>query len=216
MEALWRARFILMNGAAGTLWLGAAVLIAAPALGAMVFALQAAAPPKLKHAVEWYVDVMRAFPLLMLLVIAYYLLLPAMGMNVDPFLAATVGFTLKHGAYFSEIYRAGWLSVDRGQFMAAEAIGLARWQTVRLVVWPQMLRITIPMLTSQATLVVRDLPLAFIIGYFEVLTSARAAQAFTRNSTPLVGAVLFYAAALLALQWAASRAEGGQRTWTEV
>jgi polar amino acid transport system permease protein len=206
-EALWRARIVLMEGALGTLQLGVAALLTAPLVGVVVLAIQLVPSRPVRIAAEWYVDLMRAFPLLVFLVIAYYLLLPLLGLRVDPFVAATVAFALKHGVYFAEIYRGGWLSVDRGQFLAAQSIGLTRWRMLRYVIAPQMLLIILPALTSQATLVVRDLPLAFIIGYFEILTSARAAQVFTRNSTTLVGAVMAYAVALLLLQWAAGRIE---------
>jgi polar amino acid transport system permease protein len=206
-DALWRGRLVLMEGAFGTLRLGVAALVTAPLVGVLVLALQSAPSHAVRIGTEWYIDLMRAFPLLVFLVVAYYLLLPLLGLRVDPFVAATVAFALKHGVYFAEIYRSGWQSVDRGQIMAAQAVGLSRWHMVRYVILPQMLLIIMPALTSQATLVMRDLPLAFIIGYFEILTSARAAQVFTRNATPLVGAVLAYAVALLLLQWATSRVE---------
>lgn len=211
LDALWRARIVLMEGALGTLQLGVAALLTAPLVGVVVLAFQLVPSRAVRIAAEWYVDLMRAFPLLVFLVVAYYLLLPLLGLRVDPFAAATIAFALKHGVYFAEIYRGGWLSVDRGQFLAAQSVGLTRWRMLRHVIAPQMLLIILPALTSQATLVVRDLPLAFIIGYFEILTSARAAQVFTRNSTPLVGAVLAYAAALLLLQAAAGRIEAYSR-----
>jgi polar amino acid transport system permease protein len=210
-EALWRARVVMGEGALGTLRLGLSALIAAPLVGMLVFALHSLPARGLRHGTEWFIDIMRAFPLLVFLVLAYYLLLPLLGLQVDPFTAATVAFALKHGVYFAEIYRAGWLGVDRGQFMAADAFGLNAWQRLRHVILPQLLPTILPALTSQATLLLRDLPLAFIIGYFEILTSARAAQVFTRNSTPLVGAVLAYAAMLLLLQWATSRLEAHSR-----
>ncbi|UFN48519.1 ABC transporter permease subunit [Roseomonas sp. OT10] len=206
-EALWRARIVLGEGALGTLRLGLAVLVLAPLAGALVFVLSSLPSRLLRAALEWYVDVMRALPLLVLLVLSYYVLLPLLGLSIDPFVASAVAFALKHGASFAEIYRAGFLGLDRGQRLAADAMGLSPWQRLRHVVLPQVALIMLPSLTSQATLVLRDLPLAFVIGYFEILTSARAAQVFTRNSTPLVGAVAAYAVLLLLLQWAASHAE---------
>src|SRR5215212_5114379 len=124
VEMLWRARVVLLEGALGTLQLGLAALLTAPLVGVVVLALQLVPSRAVRSAVEWYIDVMRAFPLLVFLVIAYYLLLPLLGLKLDPFVAATLAFALKHGVYFAEIYRGGWLAVDKGQFMAAEAIGL--------------------------------------------------------------------------------------------
>jgi polar amino acid transport system permease protein len=206
-DALWRARFVLGEGALGSLTFAAATLVAAPLVGILVLALQGLPVRGMRTGVEWFIDVMRAFPLLVLLVLSYYLLLPLLGLQVQPFTAALVAFAMKHGVFFAEIYRGGWLSVDKGQSMAAAALGLSRWQIVRLVIVPQMVPVMLPSLASQATLVMRDLPLAFVIGYFEVLTSARAAQVFTRNSTPLVGAVVGYCVVLLVFQMATSRLE---------
>jgi polar amino acid transport system permease protein len=210
-NALWQARLVLLEGALGTLKLGFVTLLFAPLCGILVLAPQLAGNRALRVATEWYIDVIRAFPLLVFLVVAYYLLLPILGLSVDPFLAAAVAFALKHGVYFAEIYRSGWLSVDRGQFLASESIGLTRWHMVRHVILPQMLLVIMPAMTSQATLIMRDLPLAFIIGYFEILTSARASQVFTHNSTPLLGAVVAYAVTLLLLQWVTRRVESVAR-----
>jgi polar amino acid transport system permease protein len=206
-DALWNARIVMLEGALGTLKLGAAALVLSLAMGAVIFALQFAGGSKLRNAVEWYIDVMRAMPLMVFLVLVHYVVMPVIGVRVDPFYAACFAFMLKHGAYFAEIYRSGWLAIEKGQILAAHALGLRQWRIVQMVIVPQLSLIVIPALTSQATLVLRDLPLAFAIGYFEILTSARAAQVFTRNSTPLLGAVVAYAVTLLLLQWCTGRLE---------
>lgn len=200
-EALWRSRLVLLEGGLGTLKLGLAALVLASLVGLLVVAADLSPWPWVRRATQWYIDLIRAIPLLVFLALTYYLLLPLVGLRVEPFPAAAVAFGLKHGAYFAEVYRGGWLSVERGQFDAAYSLGLRTWRTVQLIVIPQMARIILPALTSQITLVLRDLPLAFVIGYFEILTSARAAQVFTANSTPLVGAVVAYGTTLLFLQW---------------
>lgn len=205
--ALWQARTMLLQGAIGSLTLGIATLMFAPLFGIVVMALGRSPWRFVRVATEWFTDLMRAFPLLVFLVVTYYLFLPLFDVRVDPFVAAAVAFSLKHGVYFAEIYRSAWLAVDRGQFQAAYSLGLSRWRAIQLVIVPQVALIVMPPFTSQATLVLRDLPLAFIIGYFEVLNSARAAQVFTRNASPLVGAICAYGIALLLLQWVAGRAE---------
>ena len=72
---------------------------------------------------------MRAFPILVFLVITYYLLLPLLGVRVEPFKAAAVAFSLKHGVYFGEVYRSAWLAVERGQLLAASSLGCRNWRT---------------------------------------------------------------------------------------
>lgn len=206
-DALWLSRVMLLEGAVGTLKLGIVTLIAAPLFGLVVFIVQTSRSAAIRYAVEWFIDLMRAFPLLVFLVLTYYLLLPLLNLRVDPFLAAAVAFSIKHGVYFAEIYRSAWLAVDRGQFLAAHSLGLRHWRTAQLVIIPQVALIILPPLTSQITLIMRDLPLAFIVGYFEILTGARAAQVFVRNSTPLVGAIVAYGVTLLILQWLAGLVE---------
>src|SRR6266542_4149114 len=183
-DALWQARTMLLQGAIGSITLGIATLIFAPLFGIVVMALGRSPWRVVRVATEWFTDLMRAFPLLVFLVVTYYLFLPLLNVRVDPFVAAAVAFSLKHGVYFAEIYRSAWLAVERGQFQAAQSLGLSRWRTLQLVIVPQVVLIVMPQFTSQATLILRDLPLAFIIGYFEVLNSARAAQVFTRNASP--------------------------------
>ncbi|RAH97333.1 hypothetical protein DLJ53_29470 [Acuticoccus sediminis] len=207
LDALWRARIVMGEGALGTLRLAAATLLLAPIAGMAIYAVQLLPVRGARCATEWFIDLMRAIPLLVFLVMSYYLVLPLAGLSVDAFSAAVFGIALKHGVYFAEIYRGAYQSVPRGQFDAARMIGLRGRKLLRLVVVPQMMVIMAPALTSQATLLLRDLPLAFVIGYFEILTSARAAQVFTRNSTPLMGAVLAYAVTLLLMQWVTGRVE---------
>lgn len=207
LDALWTSRLMLMEGAIGTLKLGIVTLIAAPLFGVLVFLVQTSRSATVRWAVEWFIDLMRAFPLLVFLVLTYYLLLPLLNLRVDPFLAAAVAFAIKHGVYFAEIYRSAWLAVDRGQFLAAHSLGLRHWRTAQLIIIPQVALIILPPLVSQATLIMRDLPLAFIVGYFEILTGARAAQVFVRNSTPLVGAIVVYSITLIVLQWLAGLVE---------
>jgi polar amino acid transport system permease protein len=207
LDALWTSRLMLMEGAIGTLKLGIATLIGAPLFGVLVFLIQTSPIAVVRNAVEWFIDLIRAFPLLVFLVLTYYLLLPLLNLRIDPFLAAAIAFAIKHGVYFAEIYRSAWLAVDRGQFLAAHSLGLRQWRTAQLVIIPQVALIILPPLMNQVTLIMRDLPLAFIVGYFEILTGARAAQVFVRNSTPLVGAIVVYSVTLLILQWLVGRVE---------
>lgn len=207
VEALERSWTVLSEGALATLRLGVVALLLALLVGAIIAAANLSPWKWMRTAAESYVDVMRAMPLLVALVLVFYLLPPLTGIQFQPFGAAAVTFGLMHGAFFAEVYRGGWLSVDRGQFEAADSLGLSRTRTVRMIVIPQLLRIIFPPMTSQMTLLLRDLPLAFIIGYFEVLNAAKAAQVFTANSTSLMAAMVIYAVMLMHLQWLTSVVE---------
>jgi polar amino acid transport system permease protein len=207
VDAFWRARIILLEGAIGTINLGLVSLILALSVGVAVFAAQQSPWHAMRISAEWFIDLMRSFPILVFLVLTYYLFLPLLKVRVDPFTAAAAAFALKHGAYFAEIYRSAWLAVERGQLLAASSLGLRSWRTAQLIVVPQAALVILPPLTNQVTFLVRDMPFAFVIGYFELLTSARAAEVLVRNSTPLVAAILAYVFALLLLQWVVGRLE---------
>lgn len=215
LEALARSTTVLLEGALNTLKLGVVALIASLVVGLLIAALNLSPSRSVRWATEWYIDIMRALPLLVFMVMAFYLIPPLTGMTVDPFLAAVVAFGMMHGAYFAEVYRGGWLAVDRGQMDAARSLGFRTVTAVRLLIVPQILRIIGPPMTSQMTLLMRDLPLAFVIGYFEILNSAKAAQVFTSNSTPLVAVVVFYAAWLLLFQALAGKLERRSRRLAE-
>jgi His/Glu/Gln/Arg/opine family amino acid ABC transporter permease subunit len=207
IEAFWRARIILLDGAIGTIKLATVSLALALGLGIVVFAVQLSPWRPAQIVAEWFIDVMRAFPILVFLVLTYYLFLPLLAVRGDPFLAAAVAFAMKHGAYFAEVYRSAWLAVERGQLMAAASLGLRPWRTAQLVVVPQAALVILPPLTNQIAFLIRDMPFAFVIGYFELLTSARAAEVLVRNSTPLVAAILAYVFTLTLLQWLIGRLE---------
>ncbi len=216
LNAVWHARIILLDGAIGTLNLGLASLVLALAIGALVFLAQLSPWRALQVWAEWFIDVMRAFPMLVFLVLTYYLFLPLVKVRVDPFTAAAVAFGLKHGAYFAEVYRSAWLAVDRGQLLAAASIGLRSWRTAQLIIIPQAALVILPSLMNQIAFLVRDLPFGFVIGYFELLTSARAAEVLVKNSTPLVAAIVAYAVTLVVLQWSAGRLEQFSRRRLEL
>ena len=91
----------------------------------------------------FYVDFMRATPLLLQLIYIYFVL-PTIGIRLDPFVAAVVGLSLNYSAYLSEVYRSGIQAIPRGQLDAAAALGMRPSLTMRRIVLPQAIRIVIP------------------------------------------------------------------------
>jgi polar amino acid transport system permease protein len=151
-----------------------------------------------------YIDLARTTPPLVSLVVVAYGLsiggLPTLG----TFGSAVLALGLLHSAHVGEIYRGGMLTVSHGQREAARALALSNFRAVRSVLMPQALRAIIPPLTSQATQIVRDSPLALMIGYAELLARAREAQALTGNSTAIAATAVVFIALLLALQLTAA------------
>jgi general L-amino acid transport system permease protein len=96
------------------------------------------------------------------------------GLRLTPeFVGLLVGLVVYTGAFIAEIVRAGILAVDRGQFEAARAVGLSAMQVLRLVVFPQAMRVIIPPLISQYLNLAKNSSLAILIGYADVFFVGR-------------------------------------------
>jgi polar amino acid transport system permease protein len=143
-----------------------------------------------------FVDVFRAIPPLVLLILLYAGL-PFAGLDLGAWGAVALAFLLNTGAYYAEILRAGIESVPRGQAEAARALGLRRWQVWVFVVLPQAVRNVLPDLISNTLEVVKLTSIASVVALPELLFQARQAQSVTFNATPIVVA----AAAYFVLLW---------------
>src|SRR5215216_3675157 len=104
--------------------------------------------------------------------------LPRVGITVSTFWALIGGLTLYNSAVIAEIFRAGILSLPRGQTEAAYAVGLRRGQTLRLILIPQAVRRMLPALISQLVTLLKDTSLGFVIAYAELLRTGRNAVEF--------------------------------------
>lgn len=125
---------------------------------------------------EWiarvYVSIIRGTPLLVQLFIIFYGL-PTIGVIIDPFPAAVIGFSLNVGAYASEIIRASILSIPKGQWEAAYTIGMSYRQALQRVILPQAGRVSVPPLSNTFISLVKDTSLASLILVTEMFRKAQ-------------------------------------------
>jgi cystine transport system permease protein len=105
-------------------------------LGFIVALIRLYGPAPLKSVVRFYVWIIRGTPLLVQLFLIFYAL-PSVGITLDAFPAAVIGFTLNVGAFTSEVIRATLLSVAKGQWEAAHSIGMSWGQSLRYIILPQ-------------------------------------------------------------------------------
>jgi polar amino acid transport system substrate-binding protein len=124
-------------------------------------------PPFLRPLLAGYVEVLRGTPL-MLQLYAIFFLLPKIGLALPAVVAAIVGLALNYSAYESEIYRAGLKAVPAGQFEAALALGLTKWQALRHVLVPQAVRIVMPPVTSDFIALFKDTSVCSAITVIEL------------------------------------------------
>ncbi|MGX9964279.1 amino acid ABC transporter permease [Roseomonas sp. F4] len=133
--------------------------------------------PAIKTLCVLYVELIRGVPLISLLFMAsvmFPLFLPE-GMNIDKLLRAQIAITLFAGAYLAEVVRAGLQTLPRGQYEAADALGLSYWQKTGFIILPQALRLVIPPLVNTFIGFFKDTSLVLIIGIFDLLTAGKTA-----------------------------------------
>jgi cystine transport system permease protein len=154
-----------------------------------------------------YISVIRGTPLLVQLFIVFYAL-PQFDIVIDPFPAAVIAFSLNVGGYAAEVIRASILSIPKGQWEAAETIGMHYATTLRRIVLPQAARTAVPPLSNTLISLVKDTSLASTVLVTELLRVAQLAAAPTFDFFALYGvAALYYWVICLILSSAQSRLE---------
>jgi glutamate transport system permease protein len=165
------------NALVNTLQVAAVGMVAATVLGALLAVGRLSDHRWVRIPVTAVIEFFRAVPLLILILFCL-LYLPTIGVEIDSFGALALGLTLYNMAVLAEIFRAGILSVDRGQREAASALGMRKSQVMTLVLLPQAIRRMLPVLIAQLVVLLKDSSLGFIVGYFELLRQARSLVEF--------------------------------------
>ena len=201
----------LLGGLAGTLKAAFVAMALAMAVGmAMALGRLARAAP-LRALAGAYVELFRALPLLLLILFSG-LALPKYGLDLPVFWYLVLALVAYNSAVLGEIFRAGILSLERGQTEAAYALGLSYWQAMLLVIVPQAARRMVPAIVSQLITLLKDTSLGFVIAYPELLRQSRNTGEFFQNPLQsLCAAALLYIVVNLGLSRLARRLEIRQR-----
>jgi polar amino acid transport system permease protein len=173
----WR---FLAYGLAITIALSIAAMIGAAAVGGTIGLARSYAPQWLRVPLTFYVDSMRAIPVLVVLVWTFFALPILTGVALPPFWAALVALTVHLAAYVSEIVRAGIASIRPGQMRAALALGMSRNQAVRRIIAPQALVRMLPAFGSIMSITIKDTAIASVIAVPELMRQSEtlAGQSF--------------------------------------
>ncbi len=179
-----------------TLKLFAVTLVLSLPLGLVITYLYMSKNPLIKNLTGLYILIMRGTPLLLQLYFVYFGLpyVPYIGkyMVFDRFTAASVAFVLNYAAYFSEIYRGGFLAIDHGQYEAAKALGLGRIHTLFFVILPQMFRVILPAISNETIILVKDTALITVLAQPDLLHVTKTIVNKNANVIPFAVAALFY------------------------
>lgn len=140
-----------------------------------------------------YVWIFRGTPLLLQLFFFYFFFPMQLGWQISGFAAVIIAFVLNYAAYFSEIYRGGINSIDRGQYEAAHALGLSKNQTMKDIILPQTMKATLPPIVNEAIILVKDTALASSLGtVLELMKATNSAVNRTTDLTPFFAAAVIY------------------------
>lgn len=197
---------LILKGFWVTVQLVLVVIPLAMAVGLLVAVLYTFHLRWLNRLLIFYVDFIRSFPPLVLLILIYFGL-PFLGIKLGDFSAAVLALVLNGSGYYGEIFRAGIESIAKGQTEAARSTGLNAIQTLAYVVVPQAVRNVIPPLTTNTLELIKATAVASVVALPELLRTAQLAQGFVYNPTPLVMAAAIYLICLWPLVRLVSRFE---------
>lgn len=169
----------MLEGAQTTILLFILAIVTSIPLGFCVTLLVRSRFRFISWLAQVYIYLMRGTPLLLqLLFFVFGLpLLPFVGeyLVLDRFVAATLAFILNYAAYFAEIFRGGLIAIERGQYEAAQVLGLNKWQTMTRIIIPQMVRTVLPAVANESITLVKDTALLYAVAVPEMLHFAQTA-----------------------------------------
>ncbi len=134
--------------------------------------------PVLSQFLFIVVEIVRGSPFL-LIVYSVFFILPYIGVEFDAFTTGVIVLSITAVSYLSEIFRSGLLSIDKGQFESADSLGLSYVQKLRLIILPQVIKMTIPSIIGQIVMTIKDTSIISLVGYAEVLRTSRQVMQLT-------------------------------------
>ena len=151
------------------------------------------------------VYVLRGVPMLVLLFVVFFGL-PGIGLDVPPLLAMMLSLGLISGAYLSETFRGALAAINPNEVLAAQSMGFTRFEALRLIKIPQMLRFSVPGMVNELTTVLKYSPFAYTVGIPEITKQAMALVATTMRGIEIyaaIGLIYFaiYRLLLSAVRW---------------
>lgn len=185
---------VLLQGLAVTVELTLIVIAVSAVLAIPVALARLSTVLAIRILADIYVEVARATPLLLQLIYIYYVL-PSIGIRLPGIIAAMIGLAFNYTAYMSEVYRGGIKAVARGQWDAADALGMTHGLAFRRIILPQAIRMVTPALGNYFISLFKDTALTSVVGVQELLfkgqiISARSFQYFTIYT---LTAILYFA-----------------------
>src|ERR1700735_2741489 len=188
----WGGLLAILQGAVVTVTLSfAAILIGSP-VGLALAVVRWADVPVAARAVAVYVSILRATPLVTLLLLLFFAL-PNIGIEVDPISAAILALVMSTAAFNCEVWRASLMNFPKDQFEAAQSVGMRATQRFRRIVLPQIVRVSLPGLVNEMSLLIKVTSALAVVGVVDITRAAVRIGAETYDPMPpfLVALALF-------------------------
>ncbi|NTV48218.1 MAG: amino acid ABC transporter permease [Geobacteraceae bacterium] len=177
-QAVWQYRQKFLQGWLITVLISAVALCLSLLISVFFALARRSCLLPLRYLAMLYVEVVRGTPLLVQILVFFYVVADAFGVS-NRYAVGILTLALFAGAYLSEIIRAGIESVGESQLESAYAIGLTRFQTYRYVIFPQVVRRILPPLAGQFASLIKDSSLLSIIAVSEFTLNAQEVNSFT-------------------------------------
>lgn len=209
VEDLLQNAPLLLQGLANTVFLSALTAVTAFVLGLGLATVRFYRIPVASSLASAYVTLARSIPVIMLIALVHFALLPMLGIQNSFFLSAFVALTMATTAYFSEILRGGYHAIRREEMETSVSLGLNGFQQLLLVLMPLAVTRMTPALVNQCVTLIKDTSLASVIGVIELTRSAEIIYERTFHEVTLL---LFVALVYFTLCYALSRWAGKLQT----
>lgn len=195
---------MFLRGAGVTLWISVVGTILGTIIGLIVGVIRTISVPEkgakkgVLRVVNWllsaYIEFFRGTPMIVQAMVIYYGSALAFEIDIDRIAAALFIVSINTGAYMSEIVRGGIISVDKGQFEAAQAIGMNHFQTMTNVVLPQVVRNILPATGNEFVINIKDTSVLNVISVSELFfqTKTVAGNNFRYFETFFITCILYF------------------------
>lgn len=188
LNLIWDSLPSLLHGAVVSLQITFIAAFIGLAFGSIFGLAETSKSRFMPFAVGTYVTLFRGTPMLVQILFIYYVL-PQFGITFSPFWAASLAIGLNSCAYVSQIIRSGINAVPKGQIEAAHTLGFTPIKTMRYIIFPQAVRITLPALGNELITLIKDSSLASIIGVMELTKEASIIRSRTYDAFSILLAV---------------------------
>ena len=189
----------IFQGAAVTITLSLIGILIGLPIGLGLALLRWADVPVLARIVAVYVSMLRATPLVTLLLLLFFAL-PNIGVPINPISAAILALVMNTSAFNCEVWRAALMNFPKDQYEAAQSVGMRASQRFRRIVLPQILRVSLPGLVNEMSLLIKVTPVLAVVGVVDITRAAVRIGAETYEPLPpFLVAIALYAPIVFAL-----------------